>query len=177
MIINVGSKNQVKVGAVKDLISEYPLLEGAEVIAVEVSSGVSEQPRSIEETIQGAKNRAINAFKDCDLSVGHESGIIKIPETKTGYANVDACVIYDGNKFHMGFSPMFEYPIEITKLVFEKGIDINQAFFEKGLSKVPNMGSFEGAIGFLSKGRMNRIEFTKHSMRMALIHLEFPELY
>ena len=177
MIINVGSKNKNKVDAVKEIILEYDFLKDADVVSIEVSSGVSDQPKSIEETIQGAKNRAINSFKDCNLSIGYESGLLKIPETKSGYVNIDVCAIYDGNKFHLGFAPMFEYPIEITKLVFEKEMDINQAFFEKSLSPVPNMGSFEGAIGFLTKGRMTRKELTMHGIRMALIHLEFPELY
>jgi inosine/xanthosine triphosphatase len=177
MIINIGSQNQVKVEAVKEILEEYPFLKEAETISFSVESGVSDQPKSIEETIKGAKNRARESFKDCTLSVGHESGIIKMPETKTGYTNVDVCAIYDGKQFHLGFSPMFEYPIEATKLVIEQGMDFNRAFLETGLTNKERMGNFEGAVGFLTKGRMPRKEVTKIAMRMALIHLEFSDLY
>jgi non-canonical (house-cleaning) NTP pyrophosphatase len=35
-----------------------------------------------------------------------------------------------------------------------------------------NIGSEEGAIGILTKGRMTRKEYTKQALRTALIHLE-----
>ena len=62
MLIKVGSENSGKVQAVKELILEYDLLKAAEVLGVEVSSEVSSHPRSLDETISGAKNRARNAF-------------------------------------------------------------------------------------------------------------------
>jgi non-canonical (house-cleaning) NTP pyrophosphatase len=70
MIINVGSKNDVKVNAVKETIRNYKFLEKSEVNGIEVPSGVSEQPKSMQEIIQGGMNRAKNAFKDCNLSFG-----------------------------------------------------------------------------------------------------------
>ena len=177
MKIHVGSKNPVKIRAVQETCSEYPFLAEAEVIGVEVESGVSEQPKSIQETIQGAKNRALNSFKDCDYSIGHESGLIKIPETKTGYMNIDFCIIYDGKDFHIGSSPLFEYPIEVIKLVLEHGLDISEAFLKAGLTQDEKIGVSVGAIGILTKGRLNRTDYTKHATRMALIHLENLELY
>lgn len=73
MKIVVGSKNQVKVDAVKEIIQDYPHLKDAEIIIVEVGSGVGEQPKSLEETVSGAINRSKNAYKDCDYSFGLES--------------------------------------------------------------------------------------------------------
>jgi inosine/xanthosine triphosphatase len=177
MKIHVGSKNSVKIDAVKETITEYPMFRDAEVFSFDVSSGVSDQPKSIEEIIKGAKNRALACFKDCDFSFGHESGIAKIPETKTGFMNIDVCAIYDGDKYHLGVSPCFEYPIKVMKHVIEDNDDINQAFSKVGLTDKKALGSEEGAIGLLTKGRMPRKEFTKHSIRMAIIHLENPDLY
>lgn len=177
MKIIVGSKNPVKVNAVRETISEYPFLERAEVIGIEVESGVSDQPKSIQETMQGARNRALNSFKDCDLSVGHESGLIEIPGTKTGFMNIDFCAIYDGKDFHVGSAPLFEYPIEVMKLVLEQGLDISQAFHKAGLTEEEKLGATVGAIGILTKGRLNRTDYTKHATRMALIHLENLDLY
>ncbi len=177
MKITVSSKNPSKVEAVREILNEYKDFYNCEVIGVESKSDVSEQPKSIDETIQGAINRAKNCFKDCDYSVGIESGLMKVPNTKTGYMDVSCCAIFDGKQIHLGLSSAFEYPIKATKLVFEEGLDINQAFHKTGLTKNTKLGSSEGAIGLLTKGRLVRKEYTKQAIRTAMIHLENPELY
>lgn len=177
MNINVGSTNQAKINAVKEIIAEYDFLQGARVRAIDVSSKVSQQPISIEETIKGAMNRAKNAFRDCDLSFGIESGLMKIPYTKTGYMDVTACAIYDGKEFHIGLSSAFEYPKDMTRLVFEEGFTISQAAHKTGLTKNPKLGFREGVIGILTKGRLPRKEYTKQALRTALIHLEHAHLW
>ena len=98
MKIIVGSKNKAKVGAVDEIVREYPHLAHAEVIGCEVSSEISAQPMSLEEIIRGAKNRARNSFsigENCDYGIGLESGLMDVPYTKTGHMNVCACAIYD----------------------------------------------------------------------------------
>lgn len=177
MKINVGTKNQVKIDAVKEVLMEYPDFDDCEIVGVEAKSDVSEQPKSMDEVITGAINRAKNCFKDCDYSIGLESGLMKVPYTKTGYMDFTCCCIFDGNKTHLGLSPAFEFPINVTKLVFEENLDINQSFVKNGLTKNEKIGSSEGAVGFLTKGRVNRIDYTKPAIYMALIHLENKELY
>lgn len=177
MIINVGSKNPEKIEAVKEILKEYSDFKDCEVLGIKTDSGVSNQPKNMDETIQGAINRAKGCFMNCDYSIGLESGLMKVPETKTGYMDVTCCAIFDGKKIHLGLSSAFEYPIKVTKMVFEEGLDINQAFFKTGLTDNPNLGSAEGAIGFLTKGRVLRRDYTKQAIYMALIHLENPELY
>lgn len=172
MKINVGSKNDVKIVAVKEAVRDYNFLLVAEVAGVNASSDVSEQPKSIDETIRGAMNRAKNAFKDCEYSFGIEDGLMQVPNTKTNYMNICACVIYDGQNYHIGLSSAFEYPDNVTKLVFKDGLDINQAFYKIGLTKNPKVGSAEGAIGILTHGRLLRKEYAKQAITMALIHLD-----
>ncbi len=177
MKIIVGSKNPSKIEAVKEILMEYPDFKDSEVVGIEASSDVSDQPKSLDETIKGAINRAKNCFNDCKFSIGLESGLMKVPSTKTGFMDVTACAIFDGKTIHLGLSSAFEYPIEVTNLVFDKGINITQAFFKTGLTDNPRLGSAEGAIGFLTKGRLIRKEYTKQALRTALIHLENPGLY
>ena len=55
MRIGVGSTNKVKVNAVKEVIADYEMFKNAEVVPVGTSSGVSDQPLSLQETINGAK--------------------------------------------------------------------------------------------------------------------------
>ena len=102
---------------------------------------------------------------------------MKIPNTKTDYMNVCVCVIFDGKENHIGLSSAFEYPKEVTKLVFKEGLDINQAFYKVGLTKNQKVGSSEGAIGILTKGRVPRKEHPKQAISMALIHLENAHLF
>jgi len=81
MRINVGSQNDVKVNAVREAIRDYDFLSNADVSELEVSSEISEQPKSVDETIRGAINRARNAFQNCDYSFGLEDGLMNIPNT------------------------------------------------------------------------------------------------
>jgi inosine/xanthosine triphosphatase len=177
MKINVGSKNEIKISAVKEIINKYDFLLKAKIIGIDTESKVSDQPKSIGETIQGAINRATNSFSDCRYSFGLESGLMKVPHTKTGYMDFTACAIYDGTNHHLGLSSAFEYPTEVTQLVFNEGLDINQAFHKIGLTKDPKVGSSEGAIGILTKGRLLRKDYTKQAITMALIHLENKKLF
>lgn len=177
MRINVASKNPVKVEAVREVLNNYPDLANYEVAGVEINSGVSEQPKSLEETVQGAINRAKAVFNDCFYSFGIESGLMSVPQTKTGSMDFCACAIYDGRSFHLGLSCAFEFPARVIKMIHETGIDANEAFYRLGLTINKKVGSSEGAIGMLTKGRINRKDYTKQAIQMALIHLENRELY
>src|SRR3989338_6992451 len=100
MKIIIGSKNPQKVAAVEEIIQDYDFLKNAAVDSVAAASEVSDQPLSLDETIQGAVNRACNAFKNCDYSIGLESGLMRVPQTKTGYMDFCACAIFDGERMH-----------------------------------------------------------------------------
>lgn len=177
MRINVGSQNEVKIEAVKEAVRDYNFLSKAKVMGVSVNSKVSEQPKSVDETVRGAMNRARGAFQNCDYSFGLEDGLMQVPNTKTDYMNICVCVIYDGQDYHIGLSSAFEYPTEVTKLVLEEGLDINQAFYKVGLTKNPKVGSAEGAIGILTHGRLLRKDYAKQAITMALIHLENSDIF
>jgi inosine/xanthosine triphosphatase len=173
MKINVASQNKSKVEAVKEILLDYPHLVHAEIISMSTESGVANQPKSLDETMQGAMNRAKGAWKDCDYSIGLESGLMHVPMSNTGYMDVCVCAIYDGKEFHFGFSSAWEFPDrKITDLMIKDGLDMSEAINKAGLTNNPKVGSEEGAIGILTKGRMDRKEYTKQALRTALIHIE-----
>lgn len=172
MKINIGSKSAAKVSALKELLREYDFLSEAEVVPVSVASNVSEQPKSLEETVQGAINRAKNAFRDCDYSVGIESGIASVPQAKRGFMNICACVVYDGRQHHLGLSSAFEYPERVVDHMIGEGLSLAQAFHKAGYAESPEIVAKNGVISFLTKGRIDRKEYTKQSIINALIHLE-----
>ena len=176
MKIHVGSMNQVKIDAVKETIKDYDFLAGSEVYGFDVDSGVYKQPRSLEETLGGAKNRAIAAFRhlsyECDYGFGIESGLIEVPNVKQRYLNTCACVIFDGTLYSLGLSSCFEYPQEVMDLVLNDGLEINDAVHKLGLTDNPKIGSAEGYISVLTNGRINRKNYVKQAIMMALIDLE-----
>lgn len=172
MKIIVGSKNPIKVGAVAESLLLYPHLAGAEVFGVEASSGVSDQPKTLEETVQGAINRAKAVFKDCDYGFGLESGLMAVPSTKSGFMDVCVCAIFDGSECYLGLSSAWEAPKAVMKHMLKDGLDMNDAAFKAGFTKDPKVGSAEGLVGIVTKGRLTRKEYTKEAIRTALIHLE-----
>jgi inosine/xanthosine triphosphatase len=178
MIIRVGTDNNVKVEAVKEAIEKSSLLKDARVIKEKVDQKVlRKQPKTLEETVRGAVIRAQNAFRDCDLSVGIEDGLMRVPETKTGYMNVCVCVFFDGKDTCMGLSSGFEYPPAVTKLIFKEDLDIDEAYFRAGLTRNRDIGSSEGVVGQLTKGRYTRKDTTRYAVIMALAQIENRGLY
>ena len=177
MRINLGSKNNAKINALKEILKEYPDFEDAEVVAKDVSSGVPHQPKSLEETVDGAIKRARNSFNNCSYSVGLESGLMKVPHTKTGYMDTTVCAIYDGEKCHLGLSSCFEYPIKVLNYMLEKNENASNAFRQLGFTDKEYIGYEEGIIGVVTKNRLDRKEYTKQAIRTALIHLENKNLY
>jgi len=165
MIVAVGSKNPVKIRAVQRVFQR--VFGDVEVRGVDVSSGVPPQPFGFDETVRGAINRAKRAYSgDFDFSVGIEAGLIPAPLTLTGYFDIQVTAVYDGEHLSLGAGPGFEYPprvIEETLKGREAG-DVMEEF-----TRIPSIGEKSGAIGYLSKGLMDRTELTEISVLMALI--------
>ncbi|MDQ3099402.1 MAG: DUF84 family protein [bacterium] len=179
MKLNVGSKNITKVNAVKDCIQLYPdLFVDAEVVGVAVEVELFGHPKSLEETVNGAVERAKKAFRDCAYSFGLEGGLLEVPSSKSGFMEIGVCAIYDGKNLHLGLSPAFEWPLSVTELTLSNKADASQAFKQLGFTHHEKLGNVEGGIlGFLTAGRYTREEQTKSSIMMALIHLERPEFF
>ena len=171
MIITVASLNKVKVEAVQEILLEYPRFKDAAIKAAAAASGVADQPRSLEETVQGAINRAQSAYRDCNFSVGLESGLMAVPKTKSGFMDVCVCAIFDGREYHLGLSSAWEAPRSVMDFI-KAGSDMNQAAFKAGLTDNPQVGAAEGLVGIMTKGRLTRKQYTKEAIRTALIHLE-----
>jgi len=172
IIIHVGSKNTIKINAVKEILHDYLYLKDADIITAESLSEVSDQPKSLEETVKGAMNRAKNVFQNCDYSFGIESGLMAVPGTKTGHMDVCVCAIFDGKEYHLGLSSAWEAPKEVANYMLNEGLDMNDAAYKAGFTKNRRIGSAEGLIGIMTKGRLTRKEYTKEAIRTALIHVD-----
>jgi inosine/xanthosine triphosphatase len=177
MKLIVASLNPQKIAAVKELVAEYPMLVSATVEGVSVPSGVGDQPKSLNETVRGAINRAKSAIGDADYSFGLESGLVEVPYTKTGTMDLCVCAIYDRKDIHLGLSSAFEPPKLVAKLMHEKGMNMSEATAAAGLTTNKNVGAAEGLIGILTHGRLTRLAYTKQAVTTALIHLENADLF
>lgn len=173
MKVIVGSKNPAKVDAVREILRHYEHLKAGEVVGIDVDTGVSEQPMSLEETVEGAQKRAKAAFQGCVYSIGIESGMMRVPGSKCGYMDVTVCAIYDGTEFHLGLSSAWEFPDKgVMDLVIKDGHNFSDAARLKGLTDVAYIGHGEGVISLATNGKVNRKEYTKEALRGALMHID-----
>jgi len=176
MKVLVGSENPVKIEATKEVFSKY--FGQVKVTGIEVSSKVSAQPIN-EETFEGAKNRALELKKlnkeknlGADFFVGIEGGITKL-YSKWFTLGV-GCVIDNQGRIGYGVSPYFELPENIVEQLLS-GNELGEVM-EK-ISGKNNIRQREGAIGFLSKGIMDRKNLYIHSLIVALVPFLNKDLY
>jgi len=168
MKILVGSKNPVKIDAVREALSNY--FESIEVIGYEVESGVSIQPVG-DETFTGAKNRALNLKAldkvnniNADLFVGIEGGIAK--EFDRWFAFGCMCIVDNNDNIGFGTSPHFELPgVVVEKLL--KGEELGTVMDQ--IQNEENTKQKHGAIGYFTNGVMNRKELYIEGLKVAII--------
>jgi len=180
--VGVGTKNIVKINAVRNIFSKIWEQEEIVIKSLPVKSEVSPQPLSFEETVLGAYNRAFKAKEGGgdkhDFYVGIEAGImpLKIPEKMAKndnlihppFLDIQVCVILrrKDDKISLGLGPGFAYPPEVMEGVKE-GKTVNEIMSK--ISNIENIGSKIGAIGFLTCGIMKRKKLTEQAVLTALI--------
>ena len=172
--IIVASTNPVKLNSTLEGFRKLFPDEQFEVSGVAVSSGVSDQPMSTNETIQGATNRASNArsnYPSADYWVGIEGGI---EDTDLGMQCFAWVVILDSNeRIGRGQTAIFYVPIEVARLVRD-GMELGHAddqVFQRDNSKQKN-----GAIGLLTDDAVDRTSYYVQAVIMALVPFKNPSL-
>lgn len=153
------------------------MFDGAEISGVDVKKEEFGHPKSLEETVAGAVDRAKQACVGNDYGFGIESGLMEVPQTKSGYMEVSVCAIFDGKQIHLGLSQACEWPKKVLDAILNQGLDGSQAMKAVGLTQHEKLGEHEGLVGIMTKGRTNRTEYNKTAIVMALLHLENPEYY
>lgn len=171
--IVVASKNPVKVEAVRDGLKAF-LKESFEIAGVSVPSGVSDQPMSDAETLEGAESRVKNAlrlFPGFDYYVGIEGGV---EQNASGLMAFAWIAISNGAQTGKARSASFFLPPEVAQLVHD-GMELGDAddvVFRKINSKQDN-----GAIGLLTNNVITRKSLYLPTVQMAFVPFLNPELY
>ena len=117
MRVGVGSTNPVKAAATESALEAFSEVT-VEPVAVE--SGVSEQPFSEAETVEGAENRARRVLDagDYNLGVGIEGGVAEI-EAADGLFLIMWAAVTDGERVGRGAGPRLRLPESIAGRVRE----------------------------------------------------------
>lgn len=172
MKIVVASENPVKLKAVESGFRAF--FEGCEVEGIQASSGVSNQPLTEEETLEGARNRVMEARRlitDAEFWVGIEGGIQAVD---TGLAAFAWIVISSAGKKGEARTATFMLPGKISHLI-AGGLELgtaNDLIFSKSNSKQKN-----GAVGLLTHNIIDRTDLYRDAVILALIPFINPDLY
>ncbi|WP_050616088.1 DUF84 family protein [Bacillus testis] len=159
MIISIGSKNPAKIKAVLSMIDETR----DELVAVDVSSGVADQPFSDEETIQGAINRAWASLEETrsEMGIGLEGGV-----TKTAYGLMLCnwgALVKEGEKPIIAGGARIPIPKEVeARLLQGEELGPIMADFTQRL----NVSKREGAIGVFTNNKLTRSQMFEHIISM-----------
>jgi inosine/xanthosine triphosphatase len=176
--LSVGTRNPVKVSAVTNVVEKL-FHTKFEVVAVEVKSGVPKQPIGLAENVNGAIKRAKEAMKvvpSAELGIGIEAGLVKVPQTLTGYFDIQfAAIIDQKDRVTVGCGSGFEYPPRVIEEVLTKRKEVGEVM--ESLTGIEDIGEKMGAIGFLSHGELDRCKLTEQAVLMAFIPRMNEELY
>lgn len=164
--IVVASQNPVKLAAIGDGFQRVWPDTSFVVEGVSVPSGVSDQPMTSAETLQGAHNRATNAraaAPGADYYAGIEGGVEDTPQGLSVFAWI---VILSAGRTGQAQTGTFFLPDAVAKLVRE-GVELGHAddiVFQRENSKQGN-----GAIGLLTGNIIDRRAYYEHAVILALV--------
>ena len=175
MKIAAGTKNPSKLKGIKNAYQKL-LKVDVDVIGVQVPTGVSHQPSTFNEVIEGAINRAkysIEKVKEAEQGVGVEAGFIYV---KNKVFDVQVAAIIDrDNNITLGLSPAFQIPPKFVRRIFSEGVELEVVV--DNYFRTRSIGEKGGFISILTKGLVSRDELTELAVIMALIPRIWKELY
>lgn len=169
MRVHVGSDNQVKREAVRRVFERVYPDESWDVRLVAVETDVPEQPLGAD-VARGARERARAASRLADrpdYGVGVEAGLVW-NDVLGVYFDVQYAVVVDRDgRETFGHGPGFLYPPDVMAAVMDKGQTVGEAM--SALTGIDGIGKQMGAIGYLSRGHMDRTRLTEQAVLMALV--------
>ncbi len=169
----VGSKNPVKIQCTLQAFEKVFPKHNIKVEGVSVPSGVSDQPMSDVETLNGAKNRAKSLMNqaNADYYVGIEGGL----EVVNGDMEAFAWVFIQGsNQQGKARTATFQLPKKIQELIYQ-GIELGVA--DDMVFKRENSKQSNGAVGILTHDLIDRIHYYEPAVILALIPFINQDLY
>jgi len=168
-VVAVGSTNPAKRKGVKLAFSR--LFGRLQIKVVDASSLVRAQPVGLDETVEGAQERAIFALESArpDFGVGVEAGLIELGKDWPGhYLNLQVAAIVDSaGHLSFGCSSGFPIPMKFVDRLRKNSEELDRYTHE--LAGARKVREEEGIVYHLSKRRLSRVEMTEQCVSMALI--------
>jgi len=173
--VYIGSENPVKIQCTRKGFREvFHESEEFQFIGKSVDSGISDQPMTNKETLLGAENRAKELkaqYPEGDYFIGIEGGVQIISDEMEAFAWV---VIMNNGLIGKAQTSTFQLPPKIVDLI-HNGVELGHAddlVFRRNNSKQGN-----GAVGILTGNVIDRVEYYRHAVILALIPFMNRELY
>jgi inosine/xanthosine triphosphatase len=175
LIIAVGSMRKPKLAAVRDAVDGMRDLlangNSADIVGVDVESGVNHTPMSRAESMRGARQRvealqriAKQQSKSWNYFVGLEGGLDSAVESSERRVFLESwAYVSDGTRGHFGRSGAVELPEALAEEVFVKGVELSVAIDR--FAGEAGIRDGQGAWGVLSANQITRQE----AFRVALI--------
>lgn len=169
MKIIIGSTNPAKINAVKNTF----LMKDAEFLSFDIPSGVSDQPFSDEETIQGALNRAKGALEmgNGDIGIGLEGGV---HETKHGLMICNWGALASPNRGPIiagGARILLPEEVSVRLRAGEELGPVMSDYANKA-----NVSKQEGAVGIFTNGLVDRATMFAHVMNLLLGQFAYQQI-
>lgn len=171
----VGSQNPVKLEAAQRAFKQVFPGEQFKVMGCPAESGVSNQPKSDEETFSGVTNRVKHCremYPDADYYAGLEGGIERVHNE---WITIAWMYIEDQAGNHgKARSAAHPLPKKIQKLL-DEGLELGEA--SDIVFSRENTKHAEGTIGIMTQGLVTRADYYVQPMIFALVPFKNPELF
>lgn len=142
---------------------------------VDAISNIPAQPRSEEETLLGAKNRATHAkslVPEADYWVGIEGGVDEDPQGMYAFAWI--YVLHRSGKCSQSKTSTFYLPPQVVALI-QDGMELGHA--DDLVFQAQNSKQQGGSVGLLTHGLITREGYYQQAMVLALIPFLNESLY
>ncbi len=176
MRVLVGSENPIKIESVRKSFSKF--FKDIEVEGMLVDSEVSSQPVN-EDTFKGAQNRAENVKRinheqnlGATFFVGIEGGILRLHNRWFSFSVI--YILDEHNRYSFGTTGLYELPDGISEKLFA-GKELGHVIDD--LAKDNSTKEKYGAIGFLTKGKVDRLKNHVQGVTFALVPFIQENLY
>lgn len=173
----VGSGNPSKLEAVRTgFLAVFPNHEFI-FLTAEVSSNVSNQPMDDQETLTGARNRAVNARVACPMAdywVGLEGGLSALDGGEKSLAAYSWIYILGRNQEGFARSASYILPEKIANLI-RQGMEQGEA--DDFIFGQENSKQASGGVGLLTNDLITRAQLYAMAVKLALIPFLQQELY
>lgn len=163
--VAVASTNPVKLSATKTAFRKAFPGKDVRVEGVRISSGVSDQPKTDDETLTGAENRAraLSNDSEADFCIGIEGGIQRTEHGVEAFAWV---VVQRNGVIGRSRSCSFELPPAVVELL-DAGLELGDA--NDRVFGTENSKHDQGAVGLLTNGVIDRTALYEPAVILALV--------